>query len=171
MLQNCHHRRMLAFALCGNRIKALENVIDFPDYLGTVMPAKLGLGGGRRHKQADAGDRESLKQGAVLDFGLPEGVHSFLLMDGNPLTSEQCLRLTLARAIAGRPRLLLLDGVLHRIDHRFLPALLDMLLAADAPWTLIMTSQHPEIISRFKRHAVIREGLLRETASENPGDL
>ncbi|MGR8941438.1 MAG: ATP-binding cassette domain-containing protein [Gammaproteobacteria bacterium] len=117
--------------------------------------------------------RQILEQVGLLETiaALPEGMHSLLLMDGRPLTSEQCLRLTLARAIAGRPRLLLLDGVLDRIDHRFLPALLDMLLAADAPWTLIMTSQHPEVISRFKRHAVIRQGLLRETASENPEDL
>jgi putative ABC transport system ATP-binding protein len=115
--------------------------------------------------------REILAQIGLLDTvaALPEGFHTRLLPDGTPLTREQCLRLTLARAIAGRPCLLLLDGVFDRIDPRHLPGLLDALLAAEAPWTLVATSRHPEVIARFERRAMVREGALTETDATRPG--
>ena len=128
----------------------------------------------------DATVLENLRIGRDLDFAalkmilenvglqdavatLPEGLHSHLFTHGTALTSEQCLRLTLARAIAGQPRLLLLDGVLDRIDNRYLPSILDSLMADDAPWTLIVTSQNPQVVSRCRRHAVIHDGALLET--------
>jgi putative ABC transport system ATP-binding protein len=113
--------------------------------------------------------RDILEQAGLLETvaALPEGWQTHLLPDGAPLTREQCLRLTLARAIAAPPRLLLLDGVLDRIDPRHLPKLLDVLLTPNAPWTLVATSRHPEVIARFERHAVIREGALLEDATVN----
>ena len=45
---------------------------------------------------------------------LPDGVRTQLLPSGSPLTRDAALRLTLARAIATKPALLVLDGVL---DH------------------------------------------------------
>lgn len=83
---------------------------------------------------------------------LPANLDTPLLPHGAPLTEEQCLRLTLARALLMRPRLLLLDGVLDRLDARVLAQVLDYLLAPNAPWTLIATSQRPDIIARFSRH-------------------
>ena len=93
---------------------------------------------------------------------LSDGLNHHLSMNGAPLTTEQGLRLTLARAIVGQPKLLLLDGVLDRIDQRVLPRLLDYLLAEDAPWTLVVTSHQPNIIARCQRHARIEKGVLVE---------
>lgn len=101
---------------------------------------------------------------------LPEGLDTPLLANGAPLTSEQCLRLTLARAMAGQPRLLLLDKVLDRIDNRLLPELLTNLMAADTPWTLIVTSHHPLVIASCQRRAKIQNGILVEDSSENQGE-
>lgn len=75
-----------------------------------------------------------------------------------PLIGDQQLRLTLARAIAGRPRLLLIDKALDRIDPRWLELILDVLLSANAPWTLIAISHEPHVIARCKRRARIRNG-------------
>jgi len=101
---------------------------------------------------------------------LPHGLNSRLSVHGAPLTAEQSLRLTLARAMAGRPRLLLLDGVLDRIDQRILPTLLDTLLAADAPWTLIVSSHHPEVIARCHRHGRIEHGKWLEITAPGEGE-
>ena len=113
--------------------------------------------------------RQVLVQVGLLDTiaALPAGLNSRLCVSGAPLTTEQSLRLTLARAIVGRPRLLLLDGVLDRIDQRILPTLLDSLLAADAPWTLIVTSHDSLVIARCQRHARIESGILIETTTED----
>lgn len=90
---------------------------------------------------------------------LPDGLNSQLGVNGIPLTSEQSLRLTLARALLKRPRLLLLDGVLDHIDADILPALLEVLVANDAPWTLIVNSHHPQVIARCQRHIRIEQGV------------
>ncbi len=91
---------------------------------------------------------------------LPDSLETFLLPNGAPLTHEQCLRLTLARALIGRPRLLLLDNVLDQIDNRVLPTVLDGILAQHTPWTLLVTSQRADIIARFDRHIKIVNGHL-----------
>jgi ABC-type multidrug transport system fused ATPase/permease subunit len=117
--------------------------------------------------------RQALTQAGLLNdiAALPDGLNSRLCVHGVPLTAEQALRLTLARAMAGRPRLLLLDGVLDRIDQRLLPTLLDNLLAAGAPWTLIIISHQPQVIARCRRHGRIVNGCLSETPPEDKGKL
>ncbi len=92
--------------------------------------------------------------------GLTQGLNHELSANGAPLTPEQCLRLSLARAIAAQPRLLLLDATLDKIDSRVLPNLLDYLFAEHAPWTLLVTSHHPEVIARCKQPAWIKNGVL-----------
>ncbi len=102
---------------------------------------------------------------------LPDGLKTLLLPNGSPLTQEQCLRLTLARALIGRPRLLLLDTVLDRIDNRILPTILDRLLAQNTPWTLIVTSQRADIIARFQRQIKLDSGRLSDISAKNQGGL
>lgn len=100
---------------------------------------------------------------------LPDSLDTKLLSNGSPFTQEQCLRLTLARALAGRPSLLLLDRVLDQVDNRCLPSLFDHLLATDSPWTLIVTSQRPDIIARFPRQLTIVNGRLIDSKADNGG--
>jgi putative ABC transport system ATP-binding protein len=102
---------------------------------------------------------------------LPDSLQTILLPSGAPLTHEQCLRLTLARAMIGRPGLLLLDKVLDKIDNRVLPIILDHLLAPNSPWTLIVVSQHVDIITRFSRHIKIDNGKLLDIKNENQGGV
>ncbi|MEQ1530956.1 MAG: ABC transporter ATP-binding protein [Methylococcales bacterium] len=102
---------------------------------------------------------------------LPDSLETQLLPNGSPLTHEQCLRLTLARAMIGRPRLLLLDKVLDRIDNRALPTIIDHLLAKNTPWTLIVTSQRAEIIARFDRKIKLANGMISNMNDESQGGL
>ncbi|MCX7088052.1 MAG: ABC transporter ATP-binding protein [Methylococcales bacterium] len=98
-------------------------------------------------------------------LSLPEGLNTRLSIHGKPLTSEQTLRLTLARAIVGSPRLLLLDKVLDRIDSRLLPDLLVVLFAQHSPWTLIVTSHEPTVIKRSQRYGKIVNGVFVENTT------
>lgn len=110
--------------------------------------------------------RMALEQVALLDAvsALPEGLNTRLCSHGEPLVADQQLRLTLARAIAGRPRLLLIDKALDRIDSCYRESILDVLLAAEACWTLIVISHDLRVIGRCKRHARIRNGQFEEIA-------
>jgi len=93
---------------------------------------------------------------------LPNGLSTHLLMNGTPLTQEQCLRLTLARALLKRPRLLMLDRVLDRIEADKLTSVISTLFAKEAPWTLIITSQLPQVINVCSRHLHIEQGKIIE---------
>lgn len=70
--------------------------------------------------------------------GLPQGMQTRLSATGGPLSYGQARRLMLARAIVGKPRLLVLDDVLDDLDPKARAATLDALFAENQPWTLIV---------------------------------
>jgi len=82
---------------------------------------------------------------------LPDGLDTLLTPDGGPLSASQSLRLVVARALAGRPRLLILDGVLDALDLRDCPDLLARLFDQDAPWTLLLVSANPDVLALCDR--------------------
>lgn len=86
---------------------------------------------------------------AVL--ALPLGLDTPVVPAGGPLSAGQALRLTLARALAGRPRLLILDGALDGLDVRDCPDLLDRLFDRRAPWTLLVATADPAVVARCDR--------------------
>ena len=76
---------------------------------------------------------------------LPQGVSTMLSSDGLPLSTNEILRLTIARAIAGKPRLLLIDGVLDGLDIHDCPELITSLFVRENPWTLVVVTARDTI--------------------------
>jgi ABC-type bacteriocin/lantibiotic exporter with double-glycine peptidase domain len=97
--------------------------------------------------------REVLATVGLLDdiLQLPQGLESPLLFGGRPLTSMQRTRLIIARAIVGRPRLLLLDEVLDGLEPTALESLAEILFHPSRPWTLVVASHDPDVIQRCER--------------------
>lgn len=90
---------------------------------------------------------------------LPDGLNTQLQPHGRPLSSRQASRLMIARAVVGRPRLLILDGALDQIDRtQERDQLVSLLFASDAPWTLICITERPDLLSRCSRVMVLRDG-------------
>jgi len=83
--------------------------------------------------------------------GLPAGLDTRLTPDGNPLSGVHTRRLLIARAIVRRPGLLILDGVLDLADCEGDSKLADFLFDPNAPWTLLISSANPQMISRCAR--------------------
>lgn len=71
---------------------------------------------------------------------LPDGIATMLTSAGAPLTETQLRRLMLARAVAGRPGLLLVDGILDAFPDEEAEELLQMLCDARQRWTLLIVT-------------------------------
>jgi ABC-type bacteriocin/lantibiotic exporter with double-glycine peptidase domain len=92
---------------------------------------------------------------------LPKGLDTMLSEIGRPLSPSQALRLTIARAVLHKPRLLLIDEALDAIeDLRVGGSLVQTLFAADAPWTLIITTERPELWPLCGQVYVMEDGRL-----------
>jgi len=102
--------------------------------------------------------RDALKDVGLLDdlLEMPGGIETPLNFGGRPLTSIQRTRLVLARAIVGKPALLLLDETLDGLDPASFESLTQMLFNQDKPWTVIVVTRDPSLIALC--HPIIRLG-------------
>ena len=98
---------------------------------------------------------------------LPLGVETHLTSDGQPLSSTQQSLLMLARVIASRPSLLLIDGTLDALDTALGQKVLRSLLHPEAPWTIILATQSKELAETMPQQIYLEAG--PETTSFNPG--
>lgn len=69
---------------------------------------------------------------------LPEGLNAPLSATGAPLTPGQCRRLMVARAIAGRPEIILIDEVLDGLPDEQSEDVIRRINSADHPWTIVL---------------------------------
>lgn len=115
--------------------------------------------------------REALRAVGLMDevSGLPDGLDTRLMPDGSPLSRGQAARLVLARAVAGRPALLVIDGALDALDPFTRAKVLDTVFAPDAPWTLLVITDDPGVQARCARTLAIVDGRLGEPESLEVG--
>lgn len=114
--------------------------------------------------------REILAQVGLLETvdSFPGGLATELSTGGHPLTILQALRLMLARAIALRPRVLILDEVLDLMEETpERDQLLMRLTDKSNPWTMIMTSRSARVLSFSDRTICLEDGMLREERNRN----
>ncbi len=106
-----------------------------------------------REELSAADVRRALEMVSLADTvaRLPQGVGTPLASDGLPLSANDISRLSIAGAIAGRPRLLLINGMLDRLDLRSCPEVLDSLFDKAAPWTLVIVTARDDIKDRCDR--------------------
>jgi len=97
--------------------------------------------------------REALGAVGLTDeiLELPDGLNATLQTNGAPLSATQALRLMVARAIVGRPRLLLIDGTLDALPDSMLAKLLPYLVGPDHPWTTLIVTGRQAITDRCDR--------------------
>jgi ABC-type bacteriocin/lantibiotic exporter with double-glycine peptidase domain len=109
--------------------------------------------------------RRSLEAVGLLEevTDLPDGLHTFLSSKGAPLSLGQARRLMIARAIAGDPRLLIVDEGLDGMDLDIRRRIFDTLFDRSAHWSLLIVSHSQEIVNQCDRAVILAEGHVEHT--------
>lgn len=108
--------------------------------------------------------REILVTVNLLDTveSFPDGLQTMLTTGGQPLTPSQSYQLMLARAMALKPRVLILDEILDRMeDGPAQDALMERLIAPENPWTLIVISRSQTVLRHCLQHIELENGQFR----------
>lgn len=82
---------------------------------------------------------------------LEKGLDTQLTAFGAPLSTAQLQRLMLARAIVGKPKLLIIDGLLDNLTDTELSSVLNLLKLHQSEWMLLVTTRFEDIANRFNR--------------------
>ncbi len=120
-----------------------------------------------REELAIADIRKSLHAVGLLEdvLDLPAGLNTPLGTGGSPLSLGQCERLMLARAIAGQPRLLILDETLDDMDQEVRQQVMPAILGKDARWTLLVITHSQEVSQLCDRQVRIPKSRSSQQAS------
>lgn len=116
--------------------------------------------------------RIALLSAGVLDAvnALPNGLETELSPSGRPLAPSQALRLTFARAILHRPRLLLIDEALDSIEDLTADGpIVRTLFASGSPWTLIVATERPDLWPLCTQVYTMYDGVLRANPAAAAG--
>lgn len=96
---------------------------------------------------------------------LPDGLSTSLVASGKNLSRGQVQRLLIARAVAHRPSLLILDEAFTGIDEKTKLAIVDRLMHSENPWTLIDISHDAEVVKRSDQVYVLSSHRIAEFGS------
>lgn len=107
--------------------------------------------------------RDSLKRVHLLDEvqSLSEGLQTVLATGGYPLSPKEANRLSLARVLVQRPRLVIIDGALDGLDPDVQSSVLQVLLDPNAPWSLIIFSAVADVLAEIPSVYRLLQGRLQ----------
>jgi ABC-type multidrug transport system fused ATPase/permease subunit len=94
---------------------------------------------------------------------LPQGLRTPILNDGRALPTHVVARLLVAQAVAGRPRLVVVDDYYQNVEPEGRQQLVQCLTDRSEPWTLLLVSHDPHFLAACDRVLVLEAGrVLRE---------
>ncbi len=101
---------------------------------------------------------------------LPEGLNTVLHPSSRMLTHNELERLMLARAIAGSPRVLIVDALFDDFEDAQRRRIFDVLFDEGAPWSLLAISSDPEVHARATELVRLHKGAPAELVRVAPLD-
>ncbi len=131
---------------------------------GTVLDNVVA---GRRNVSHDDA-REALEQVHLWDDVKlwPAGVDTHLNSYGSSLSMGQARKLVIARAVAAKPRLLLLDESLDDLDAASRELVTRFLFAPERPWTVIVTTHDAATLRHCTRAIALERGRFRDVPTD-----
>jgi ABC-type bacteriocin/lantibiotic exporter with double-glycine peptidase domain len=149
------------FPLSNLNIAALRGLIGYSSSENEVFEGTIyeNISMGRDEISLD----EVLKACEPVDLlsyvqSLPDGFDTMLLSEGKTLSQSIKLKIILARCIAKKPKLILLDDTLSQLATATRKKFLEYLLDKQRGWTVIAVSNDPEFLKMLDRVVVVDNG-------------
>ncbi|MDH5741646.1 MAG: ABC transporter ATP-binding protein/permease, partial [Nitrospira sp.] len=86
---------------------------------------------------------------------LPQGIDSNISALGEVPAPAHILRILLARAIVGRPQLLIFDGMIHDMQPSLRDAILRRICSKEESWTVLFVSNDPNLTTYVDRRIAL----------------
>ncbi len=101
-------------------------------------------------------------------LSLPRAYETEISFNGQPLSSNQAILISLARVLAGTPKLIILDGTLDSLPEEIRDLVLKTLFKADAGWSILLLTLDESLARRMSKPfqiingSVSRLGVIKE---------
>ena len=114
--------------------------------------------------------RDALRAAGALEFveSMPEGLHTPVGEKGAKVSGGQRQRIALARALVGRPRLLILDEVTSALDPETERAIVENIRALHGEATVIAITHRPAFVDIADRTYELADGRVVSTTRPTP---
>ena len=86
---------------------------------------------------------------------LPHGLKTHVRSAGKIFAPTHIVRILVARAILGRPQLLIFEGILHNMHPAMRETILRRLCSKEEPWSVVFVSNDPEVSQLVERRVVL----------------
>lgn len=86
---------------------------------------------------------------------LPQGIKSDISELGEAISPSHAVQILLARAILGRPQVLIFDGLIHSLEPSMRERILRRLCAKEEPWSVIFVSTDPNLTDHADRRVML----------------
>jgi len=129
-------------------------LISTPEIFPGTLFENISLG---RQFVGDVEVREALDRVGFIKkaMSLPHGLETVIGKDRRAITSQEEILVTIARVIAGKPRLLLVDKIVDLLEVDSRNQILADLVNPDSKWTLLVSSNNPDVLACFERQEEI----------------
>jgi ABC-type bacteriocin/lantibiotic exporter with double-glycine peptidase domain len=91
---------------------------------------------------------------------LPDGISTHIGAEGKKVADSVAHKILFARAIASKPKLLVIKDTLPEMCRTDRTGLINFLTGSDAPWTLLTVSNDPMMLSKCDRMLLLDQGKL-----------
>lgn len=91
---------------------------------------------------------------------LPQGIKSDISELGELISPAHTVQILLARAILGRPQVLIFDGLIHSLEPSLRERILRRLCAKEEPWSVIFVSTDPNLTDHADRRVMLHHAHL-----------
>jgi len=96
---------------------------------------------------------------------LPSGYQTDVISEGKGFSRNAIRKIIIARAVASKPKLLVLEEFLHNLERKDREQITSFLCAKQHDWTVIAASNDPVFAKQCDRIVVMEEGTVIETGT------